>query len=128
MSRRGRVDAGRHGGIKLLQASRYNLLGPFNDDASRSTATSTRHVELQHRNFGEFKVPSLRNLARTAPYMHNGSLATLRDVLQHYSELPEERLHADGERLLVPLHLSPAETNDLLAFLDSLNEAAPGQR
>ena len=63
----GRVDAGRHSGIKLLQASRYNLLGPFNDDASRSTATSTRHVELQHRNFGEFKVPSLRNLARTAP-------------------------------------------------------------
>jgi cytochrome c peroxidase len=124
----GRVDAGRHGGIKLLQASRYNLLGPFNDDTLRSTATSTRHVELQHRNFGEFKVPGLRNLAHTAPYMHNGSLATLRDVLRHYSELPEERLHADGERLLVPLHLSPTETDDLLAFLDSLNEAAAKRR
>jgi len=67
-------------------------------------------------------VPSLRNLTRTAPYMHNGSLATLRDVLRHYSELPEERLHADGERLLVPLRLTSAETDDLLAFLDSLNE------
>jgi len=124
----GRVDAGRYGGIKLLQASRYNLLGPFNDDSTRGSATSTRHVELQHRNFGEFKVPSLRNLARTAPYMHNGSLATLRDVLRHYSDLPEERLHADGERLLVPLHLSPAETDDLMAFLDSLNEAATRPR
>ena len=68
------------------RASRYNLLGPYNDDATRSTATSTRHVALEHRNFGEFKVPSLRNVARTAPYMHNGSLATLRDVVRHYSE------------------------------------------
>ncbi len=121
----GRVDSGRHGGIRALQASRYNLLGRFNDDPARITATSTRHVRLEHRNFGEFKVPSLRNLARSAPYMHNGSLAGLRDVLRHYSELNEERLHADGERLLVPLHLSPAETEDLLAFLDSLNPAAP---
>ena len=125
---KGQVDPGRHGGIQSLRASRYNLLGPFNDDASRSTATSTRHVLLEHRHFGEFKVPSLRNLARTAPYMHNGSLRTLREVLRHYSELDENRLHADGERILVPLKLTPAETEDLLAFLDSLNEAAPGGR
>jgi cytochrome c peroxidase len=117
----GRVDAGRHAGIKALQASRYTLLGGFSDDLRQHGATATRHVELQHRNFGEFKVPSLRNLARTAPYMHNGKLATLRDVLLHYSELPEERLHADGEKLLVPLHFSPAQIDDLLAFLDSLN-------
>ncbi len=116
------VDAGRHGGIKSLLASRYNLLGPFNDDATRGSATSTRHVLLEHRHFGEFKVPSLRNLARTAPYMHNGSQRSLRDVLRHYSELDENRLHADGERILVPLHLSDDETDDLLAFLDSLND------
>jgi cytochrome c peroxidase len=120
----GRVDPGRHGGIRQLQASRYNLLGPFNDDAGRTTETSTRHVALEHRNWGEFKVPSLRNLALTAPYFHDGSAATLRDVLRHYSELNEERLHADGERLLVPLKLSEAETDDLLAFLDTLNEPA----
>ena len=51
----------------------------------------------EHRHFGEFKVPSLRNLAATAPYMHNGSQRTLREVLRHYSELDENRLHADGE-------------------------------
>ena len=79
---------------------------------------------LEHRHFGEFKVPSLRNLARTAPYMHNGSLKTLREVLRHYSELDENRLHADGEAILVSLRLSEAETEDLLAFLDSLNAAA----
>jgi cytochrome c peroxidase len=124
----GGVDPGRHGGIQSLRASRYNLLGPFNDDASRSTATSTRHVLLEHRHFGEFRVPGLRNLARTAPYMHDGSLRTLREVLRHYSELDENRLHADGERILVPLKLTPAETEDLLAFLDSLNDAAPAGR
>lgn len=118
---KGQVDPGRHGGIQALQRSRYNLLGPFNDDAARSSATPTRHVLLEHRHFGEFKVPGLRNLARTAPYMHDGSLATLRDVLRHYSELDENRLHADGEALLVPLRLTPNETKDLLAFLDSLN-------
>ncbi|HYN62360.1 MAG TPA: cytochrome c peroxidase [Rubrivivax sp.] len=123
---KGQVDAGRHSGIKVLSASRYNLLGPFNDDATRASAVSTRHVLQDHRHFGEFKVPSLRNLAGTAPYMHNGSQRTLREVLRHYSELNEERLHADGERILVPLKLTPAETDDLLAFLDSLNERAAG--
>jgi cytochrome c peroxidase len=121
---RGQVDPGRHGGIQSLQRSRYNLLGPFNNDAARSSATSTRHVLLEPRHFGEFKVPSLRNLARTAPYMHDGSLKTLREVLRHYSELDENRLHADGERILVPLRLSEGETEDLLAFLDSLNPPA----
>ncbi|MGL6110135.1 MAG: cytochrome-c peroxidase [Rubrivivax sp.] len=125
---KGQVDAGRHGGIKALLASRYNLLGPFNDDATRASAISTRHVLLEHRHFGEFKVPSLRNLAGTAPYMHNGSRRSLREVLQHYAELNEERLHADGERILVPLKLTPAETEDLLAFLESLNEPAAGGR
>jgi cytochrome c peroxidase len=118
---RGQVDPGRHGGIQALQRSRYNLLGPFNDDAGRRSATSTRHVRLEHRHFGEFKVPSLRGLAGTAPYLHDGSRQTLREVLQHYSELDENRLHADGERILVPLRLSDAETDDLLAFLLSLS-------
>ena len=85
---------------------------------------STRHVEAQHRNFGEFKVPSLRNVARTAPYMHNGSLATLADVVRHYSEVDEDRLHADGERILKPLHLTDAERADLIAFLESLSDRA----
>ena len=53
--------------------------------------------------------------------MHNGSLATLRDVVRHYSELNEERLHADGERILKPLKLTPAEIDDLVAFLESLS-------
>ncbi len=118
---KGRVDPGRHGGIKTLNASPYTLLSRWNDDPARSTATSTRHVEPEQRNFGEFKVPTLRNALLSAPYMHDGSLASLRDVIRHYSELNEERLHADGQQILRPLRLTPAESNDLLVFLESVS-------
>jgi cytochrome c peroxidase len=124
----GRVDAGRHEGIRKLLASRFNLLGPYNDDAARATATGTRHVALEHRNFGEFKTPTLRNLALTAPYMHNGRLATLRDVVQHYSTISPDRLHADGEAILKPLKLSEQESRDLVAFLESLQDGGSNYR
>jgi len=70
----GGVDKGRYTGIQFLRASPYNLLGRHNDDGARTSAFKTRHVTLGHRNFGEFKVPSLRGVAATAPYMHDGSL------------------------------------------------------
>jgi cytochrome c peroxidase len=56
--------------------------------------------------------------------MHNGSLATLRDVVKFYSDLNEERLHADGEKILKPLHLSSEEIDDLVSFLESLSAGA----
>jgi cytochrome c peroxidase len=118
----GRVDAGRHAGIEKLKSSPFNLLGRFNDDGSGKSAVGTRHVRAQHRNFGEFRVPGLRDVARTAPYMHNGSLATLRDVVRFYSEMDENRLHADGEKILKPLELSQAELEDLVSFLESLTD------
>jgi len=116
----GGVDPGRHGGIKRLLASKFNLLSRYNDDTSGAAATSTAHVSLEHRNFGEFKVPTLRNLKFSAPYMHDGGMATLQDVVRHYSELKEERLHADGTNILKPLHLSAREEADMVAFLESL--------
>jgi cytochrome c peroxidase len=120
-----KVDQGRYGGIRKLKENPLNLLGEFNDDRSRSSATGTSHVELQHRNFGEFRVPGLRNVANTGPYMHNGSIATLRDVVLFYSNLDEERLHADGTNILRPLRLSDEQVSDLTAFLESLS---PGPR
>ena len=122
----GKVDSGRHGGINRVRQDPYNQLGRHNDDPARAPGTATRHVELQQKNFGEWKVPSLRNVALTAPYMHNGSIATLRDVVKRYSELDEERLHADGERILKPLRLRDGEIDDLVAFLESLTSPPPG--
>jgi cytochrome c peroxidase len=118
---KGRVDPGRHGGIALLKASPFNLLGRWNDDPANAPGLATRHVAPLHRNWGEFRVPSLRNVARTAPYMHDGSRATLADVVRHYSELDEERLHGiPGRSLLRALRLTPQEQADLVAFLETL--------
>jgi cytochrome c peroxidase len=137
----GRIDWGRHDGIKALQSSRFSLLGRFNDDARRRTARSTQHVALTNENYGQFRVPSLRNVARTAPYMHDGSLATLTDVVRHYSTIDAVKLHlaaphphADpGEELparptesvLRTLNLSEREIADLVAFLETLSERSP---
>lgn len=116
------VDSGRWGGIERLLASRSNRLGPLSDAGpDDERAVGTRHVLLAPRHFGEFRVPGLRQLVFTAPYMHDGGLATLEAVVQHYSQLDEERLHADGERILKPLRLSAGDAADLATFLRSLS-------
>lgn len=123
----GRVDPGRHGGVQRVRTDRYNLLGAFNDqpqdnsNPSAGVALKTRTVTPLHRNFGEWRTPGLRGLVASAPYMHDGRLATLADVIGHYDSLNEDRLHADGESLLRPLRLSASERDDLLAFLRSLS-------
>ncbi|HYE94009.1 MAG TPA: cytochrome c peroxidase [Terriglobales bacterium] len=118
----GGVDAGRARGIAQVRADRFNLLGPWSDDASRASAVKTRHVEAGHATFGQFRTPSLRNLALTAPYMHDGRYATLREAVRHYSELDMERIHTHGEQLLRPLKLAATEVEDLVAFLESLTD------
>jgi cytochrome c peroxidase len=120
--RSGQVDPGRYGGIKKLLSDRMNLLGPYNDDPKRSTAIGTQHASLEQRNFGEFKVPSLRNLESSMPYMHNGSLATLRDVVKHNSDMNLDRPHSGDEATLKRLHLTDGETTDLVAFLQTLSD------
>lgn len=126
--RPGVADGGRYEGIRSVLASRYNQLGPFNDDPARADGQATRHVRLEPRHWGEFRTPSLRNVAVTAPYMHDGRFATLREVLRHYSQLNEERLHADGEKILRRLDLSDAEIDDLLAFLETLTDEHGARR
>ncbi|MDH4391403.1 MAG: cytochrome c peroxidase [Aquabacterium sp.] len=123
-SRPGVVDPGRHGGIATLLANPHNLLGPWADPppaGADDPALKTRHVLAQHRNFGEFKVPGLRHVAQTAPYLHDGQKATLADVVDHYDRISPDRLHADGEQVLKPLQLQGTERADLLAFLHSLD-------
>lgn len=119
--RPGEVDTGRFGGIEKLRASPYNLSGKFNDSPEHASDWATRQVALHPRTFGEFKVPSLRELTKTAPYMHDGSLGTLEDVARHYSTIDLERLHSDGENILQPLNLTETEIVDLVAFLETLS-------
>ncbi|MFN0160243.1 MAG: cytochrome-c peroxidase [Burkholderiales bacterium] len=119
----GKVDSGRHGGIARVQQDRFNRLSSFSDAGNPADAVGIRHLVQEHRHWGEFKVPGLREAVRTGPYMHAGSHATLGDVVRHYSELDVDRLHADGERILKPLNLNPRESADLVAFLKSLSVA-----
>ena len=93
-------------------------------DLLRSTGTK------QFRDLGRYEVtgapvdrwryrtPTLRNVVLTAPYMHDGSLSSLRDVLLFYNAggVPNEVL----DPLIGPLGLSDAEIEDLLAFLKTL--------
>ena len=67
----------------------------------------------------KYKTPSLRNIALTAPYMHNGSLSTLEEVVRFYNQggVANENL----DPLIKPLDLNEAEVSDLVEFLKSLN-------
>lgn len=71
---------------------------------------------------GKFKVPNLRNVALTAPYMHNGSLATLQEVVEHFNNGGMN--HANQSDLVRPLGLTEQEKADLVAFLGSLTDEA----
>ena len=116
----GRVDPGRYSGIKELRLSRFSLMGRYNDDTTRRNAFLTMRVRLLPRNWGEFRVPSLRNSPKTAPYMHDGSKPTLFDAVRHYSEVDEERLHQGRQGLLRPLRLTEHEIKDVVSFLKTL--------
>jgi len=65
-----------------------------------------------------YKTPTLRNIALTAPYMHNGSLAQLRDVVDFYNKGGVSNENLDP--LIKPLHLDTQEQNDLVSFLQTL--------
>ncbi len=67
-----------------------------------------------------FKVPSLRNIALTAPYMHDGSMATLHDVIEHYDS--GGKPHPNKSHLLKPIGLTNDEKEDLIAFLNTLTD------
>ncbi|OAI15931.1 cytochrome-c peroxidase [Methylomonas lenta] len=75
-------------------------------------------VTQQAADIGRFKTPTLRNIALTGPYMHDGSLQTLEAVVEHYDK---GGAGSDGvDAKIFPLHLTAAEKKDLVAFLKTL--------
>jgi cytochrome c peroxidase len=84
------------------------------------------------KDVGKFKAPTLRNIALTAPYMHDGSIATLAEVLDHYSaggrtihsgpHAGVGRDNPDKDPLIGGFNLSRPERNDLIEFLESLTD------
>jgi cytochrome c peroxidase len=100
-----------HGGW-LLSDGKFHDVGLPDDDLGRGGITNNKAFDHA------FRTPSLREIGRTAPYMHNGSLPTLAAVVDHYADLKPSRRVAP-ERIA----LDPAERRDLVAFLQTLDSA-----
>ena len=81
-------------------------------------------VTKKREDIGAFKTEQLRNVGLTAPYMHDGSLKTLWDVMDHYNKGGETNAYLDGG--IEPLNLSESEIDDVVAFLFSLTDARFG--
>jgi cytochrome c peroxidase len=77
-------------------------------------------VTKKHEDIGAFKTEQLRNVGITAPYMHDGSLKTLWDVMDHYNKGGETNAFLDGG--IEPLNLSESEIDDVVAFLFALTD------
>ncbi len=120
-------DAGRHAGIELLTADPFSAVGAYSDARDGEIAAQTRGLVNSAENWGAMRTPSLRNVALTAPYMHQGQFGTLREVLAYYSTLEGAvplGHHQRAEQILVPLNFTEEEMAALIAFLESLTGRA----
>ncbi len=82
------------------------------------------HITLKPEDLYTFKVPSLRNLKYTPPYMHDGRLNTLEEVLDHYDAGINTNMPNLDPALKNGIRLSPQERTDLITFLNTLNDEA----
>ncbi len=98
--------------VPLAREAVLSVSGPREPDLGR------HEVTLDPEHLWQYKTPGLRNVALTAPYMHDGSLTTLRDVVVYYN-YPNVQ-HPQLDARIVPLGLTFDEVDELIAFLESL--------
>ncbi len=108
-----------HFGPDLTDEQFHNLgIGLDRPDAAGRAAVTGKDED-----WGKFKTPGLRNIALTAPYMHDGSLATLEEVVEHYNKGGTPNRNLSGN--IFPLKLTKEEVRDLVTFLE---EGLSGER
>lgn len=111
------ADRGRFAGTEAVLRDEFNCRSRWSDSRSRC-------AELEFLVSGDpvleraFKVPSLRNVAERAPYMHAGQFRTLEEVIGHYNRAPRAPA---GRSELEPLRLNARERRQLEAFVRSLS-------
>ena len=110
-------DHGRLAGATAVLQDEFNCRSRWSDARERC-AELDFIVAAGHTLSRAYKVPSLRNAAERAPYMHAGQFATLADVLDHYNRAPAA---ASGHSELRPLRLKPVELGQLEAFVRTLS-------
>ena len=110
-------DRGRYDGMKDAILSKFNCIGKYSD-AKKEDCTELNFIKtLADDTLGAFKIPSLRNVSKTAPYMHSGQFKTLSEVLKHYKKRPITR---KGHTDLLPNKLNDDDLIKLEAFLKIL--------
>jgi cytochrome c peroxidase len=110
-------DFGRIAGVKDVLQDEFNCRSRWSDGEADQCVELEFLVTDSSALQAAFKVPSLRNVANRAPYMHAGQLETLSDVLQHYNRARPSDL---GASELEPLALTSNELRQVEAFLRSL--------
>ena len=115
--------------VEFHNTGLYNLKGPLSYPAPNLGLYNFTH---QDEDVGKFKAPTLRNIALTAPYMHDGSVATLEDAIDHYSaggrtvqSGPNAGVGADNpnkSEFVKHFDLTAGERNDVLEFLKALTD------
>lgn len=123
------VDLGRYSGLQKLTADEFTCLSRWSDaDNSKKCEEMSYLKALGPELVGAFKTPSLRNVAKTAPYMHAGQFDSLKAVVQHYNkpsppffnrQQHPNRPHFD----LLALNLSDHELDQLVDFLKTLTSS-----
>jgi cytochrome c peroxidase len=104
-----------HGGFDFTNyAFENNGLYLHYEDSGRYRLTG------EEIDIARFKVPSLRNIGLTAPYMHDGSMASLEEVVEHYNTGGQD--HVNKNEILQPLDLTDCEKTDLVNFLLALTD------
>jgi cytochrome c peroxidase len=111
-------DRGRVAAIDAVTNDEFNCRSRWSDAGPRGCPELDALGAPRREHERAFKVPSLRNVAERAPYMHAGQFATLAEVLEHYNRAPAAPV---GGTELRPLRLSQAELRQLEAFLRSLS-------
>jgi cytochrome c peroxidase len=127
----GRVpdDPARLAAVDFVQSNPFNAAGKFSDAPDSPKGQMVRSLKRAPELFGQFRTPPLRSVALTPPYMHDGRLATLADVVRFYDTLEGAApIGHHGESVLVPLGLGEGGRADLEAFLRALNGAPPDPR
>jgi len=120
------TDRGRLEGVETLRKDPFNAAGAHSDDPHGSHAKVTLATVVNPESWGQFRTPSLRSAALSPPYMHQGQLASLEDVVRFYNTLEgATALDHHAETVLQPLHLSDSELADLVFFLQAAQGSMP---